>query len=77
MMVSKIVERKDLPQTLEDWLVANNMPLSTPLELFFLPGEVVIRPQPDSQQEILEWFESFRQRYDDVLRQLATGEIET
>jgi len=74
MTVSKIVEREKLAQTLEDWLVASDIPLTTPLEFFFLPGEVIIRPQPPEQQELLEWFEGFRQRYDDVLRRLANAE---
>ena len=76
MTVSKIIEREELAQTLEDWLVASDIPLTMPLELFFLPGEVIVRPQPPEQQELLEWFEGFRQRYDDVLRRLATGEVE-
>ncbi len=46
-----------------------------PLELFFLPGEVIIRPQPPDQQELLEWFEGFRERYDDVLRRLANVDM--
>jgi hypothetical protein len=71
MTVSKIVERGELAQTLEDWLVASDIPPTMPLELFFLPGEVVIRPQPPEQQKLLEWFDGFRQRYDDVLRRLA------
>ncbi len=77
MTISKTVEREELAQTLEDWLVASDIPPAMPLELFFLPGEVIVRPQPPEQQELLEWFEGFRQRYDDVLRRLAAGEVET
>lgn len=74
MAVNKTVKREELAQTLEDWLVASDIPLTMPLELFFLPGEVIIRPQPPEQQELLEWFDGFRQRYDDVLRRLANAE---
>jgi hypothetical protein len=77
MTISKIVEQKELAQTLEDWLAASDIPLTTPLALFFLPGEVIIRPQPPDQQELLEWFEGFRQRYGDVLRRLANAEVES
>jgi len=76
MTVSKVVEREELTQTLEDWLVASDIPLTMPLEFFFLPGEVIIRPHSSEQQELLEWFEDFRQRYDDVLCWLASSEIE-
>ena len=71
MTVSRTIEQEDLASTLEAWLVASEIPLTMPLELFFLPGEVIIRPQPPEQQELIEWFDGFRQRYDDVLRQLA------
>ncbi|OQY17925.1 MAG: hypothetical protein DRI77_00230 [Chloroflexi bacterium] len=77
MTIGKIIERKELAQTLDDWLVASDIPPTMPLELFFLPGEVVIRPQPSEQQELLEWFKGFRQRYDDVLRRLAGTEVGT
>jgi len=76
MTVSKIVEREKLSRTLEEWLTASDIPLTTPLELFFLPGEVIIRPQSPDQQELPRWFEGFRQRYDDVLRRLANFETE-
>ncbi len=71
MTVSRTVEQEDLASTLKAWLVASEIPLTMPLELFFLPGEVIIRPQPPEQQKLIEWFDGFRQRYDDVLRQLA------
>ena len=74
MTISKIVKQEELTPTLEAWLVASDVPPMMPLELFFLPGEVLIRPQPPEQQELLEWFEGFRQRYDDVLRRLANAE---
>ena len=77
MTISKIVEQEELAQTLDDWLTASNVPPTMPLELFFLPGEVVIRPQPSEQQNLIEWFGGFRQRYDDVLRRLAGIETET
>ncbi|MEA3339563.1 MAG: hypothetical protein U9R15_06325 [Chloroflexota bacterium] len=77
MTISKIIERKELAQTVDDWLVASDIPPTMPLELFFLPGEVVIRPQPPDQQELLEWFKGFRQRYDNVLHRLAGAEVET
>jgi len=71
MTASRTVEREELAQALEDWLIASDVPPMMPLELFFLPGEVIIRPQPPEQQELTEWFDGFRQRYDDVLRRLA------
>ena len=71
MTVSRTVEQEDLAPTLKAWLIASDIPLTMPLELFFLPGEVIIRPQPPEQQELIEWFDGFRQRYDDVLRRLA------
>ncbi len=77
MTISKVIERKELAQTVDNWLVASDVPPTMPLELFFLPGEVVIRPHPSEQQELQEWFKGFRQRYDDVLRRLAGAEVET
>ena len=77
MIKSKIIERKELAQTLDEWLIASDVPPTMPLELLFLPGEIVIRLQPSEQQELVEWFEGFRQRYDDVLRRLAGAEVET
>ena len=37
----------------------------------------IVHPQSSDQQELLAWFESICQRYDDVLRRLANGESET
>jgi len=71
--VSKIVEQEELAQTLKDWLVANDVPPVTPLDLFFLPGEVIIRPHFSDQQDLLEWLESCYRRYDGLLRRLANG----
>ena len=73
MTVSKIVKREELAQTLKDWLVANGVPPMTPLDLFFLPGEVIIRPHFSDQQELLEWLNSCYRRYDSFLRRLANG----
>jgi hypothetical protein len=77
MTVSKTIKREKLSQILEEWLNASDIPPTTPLELFFLPGEVVIRPQSPAQEDLGEWFAGFRQRYDDVLRRLANSEAET
>jgi len=56
MTVSRTIEQEDLAPTLKAWLIASDIPLTMPLELFFLPGEVIIRPQPPEQQELIEWF---------------------
>lgn len=73
MNVSKVVKKEELGRVFEEWLLASDVPSTTPLELFFLPGEVVIRPHSPGQQELVEWFEGFRERYDDALRKLAQG----
>ncbi len=73
MTVSKTVKQEELTPTIKDWLAANDVPPMTPLDLFFLPGEVIIRPHFSDQQELLEWFDGFRQRYDGLLRRLANG----
>ena len=73
MNVSKVVKKEEVNQILEEWLLASDLAPTTPLELYFLPGEVVIRPYSTEQQELTEWFEGFRERYDDVLQKLAQG----
>ncbi len=73
MPVSKVVKKEELSQILEEWLLASDVSPTTSLELFFLPGEVVIRPHSAEQQELMEWFEDFSERYEDVLQKLAQG----
>lgn len=50
MKVSKVVKKEELGQVFEEWLLASDVPSTTPLELFFLPGEVVVRPHSPEQQ---------------------------
>jgi len=52
-------------------------PSNMPSDTATTEDETIIHPQPSDQQELLAWFESVFQRYDDVLRWLADGKPET
>lgn len=70
---STTVKKEELNQILEQWLKDGDLPATTTLQLYFLPGEIIIRPSSPEEQELTEWFDSFRQRYDETLEKLAEG----
>ncbi len=70
-MTNLVIERDNLAKVLQDWLVAQGIQTNEKIEIVFLEGEMLVRPQSAHHVELDEWFAQTARKYDSVLRRLA------
>ncbi len=66
-----LVNQEDLGQVVQGWLTTVGQPPDAQIELYFLSGEVLIRPRATENRDLEEWLEGAMSRYDSLLRRLA------
>ena len=72
-MANLIVERDNLVNVMQEWLVAIGVQKEEKLEVTFLQGEVLIRPQSEQRAELDAWLDETTRKYDSLLKRLAVS----
>ncbi len=72
-MTNLIIERDSLTKIMQEWLSAQGIQPGEKVEVVFLPGEAIVRPQSARHAELDEWLKTAAQKYDRVLRRLANS----
>ncbi len=70
-MTNLVVDQDNLTQVVRDWLNAQGVPTNEKIELVFLEGEMIVRPQSARHAELDRWFEEAARKYESVFRRLA------
>jgi hypothetical protein len=68
-----VVFQDELPELVREWLTAAGRSPGTPIELYFLSDELLIRPQASESQDLEDWLEDAMARYDSLLQRLASA----
>lgn len=66
-----VVSQENILPVVREWLGAVGRSPDTQVEMYFLPDQVLIRPQASKDQELEEWLTDAMSRYDNLLRRLA------
>lgn len=70
-MTNLVIERDNLTKIMQEWLAALGIQAGERVEVIFLPGEAIVRPQSVQNAELEAWLDEVTRRYDSVLRRLA------
>ncbi len=70
-MTNLVVEQDNLAKIMREWLAAQGVPTDERIEIIFLDGEALIRPQPARHADLDKWLDEAMLKYDSVLRRLA------
>ena len=70
-MANIVVERDNLAKIMQEWLTAQGVQSGEKLEIVFLEGEAIVRPQSVRHAELDKWLDEATRKYDNVLRRLA------
>jgi len=66
-----VVKQENMVQIVQEWLGAAGRSPDAQIEMYFLPDQVLIRPQSPMNQDLEEWLEGAMSRYDSLLQRLA------
>ena len=70
-MTNLVVEQDNLAKIMREWLTAQGVPTDGRVEIIFLDGEALVRPQSARHAELDKWLDEATRKYDSVLRRLA------
>ncbi len=70
-MTNLVIESDNLATVMQEWLKAQGIQTGEKLEVVFLPGEAIVRPQSAERTELDQWLTETARKYDSVLRRLA------
>ncbi len=72
-MANLVVERDNVLNVVQEWLAATGVQKNEKVEVTFLHGEVIIRPQSEKRAELDAWLDEATRKYDSVLKRLAVS----
>ncbi len=70
-MTNIVIERDNLTEIMQEWLTAQGVQSGEKLEIVFLEGEAIVRPQSTRHADLEKWLDEVTRKYDNVLRRLA------
>ncbi len=72
-MTNLVVQREKVPSIVEEWLKALGVKEKEKIEVVFLDGEVILRPQTAHHAELDAWLDEMTKKYNDVLTRLSVS----
>ena len=70
-MTTMVIERDKLAELVKRWASSVGEESGVKFEVFLLPGEMIIRPQPSERGELDEWLDKTTKKYHNLLKRLA------
>ncbi len=70
-MTNLVIESDNLAKVMQEWLNAQGVQTTEKIEIVFLEGEMLVRPQSAHHAELDEWFDEAAHKYGSVFRRLA------